>query len=60
MRKNELLAKFTFERSSDAIFWVNSTGRFQSANKTACTYLGYTREELLHMSVSDISPAYSK
>ena len=43
------------ETSSDAIFVVEpETGKFVDVNHTACERLGYPRETLLRMSVSDI------
>ncbi len=42
-------------QSNDAIFVIEpATGRFLDINEKACTSLGYTRDELLSMRVSDI------
>ena len=46
---------FSVERSSTPTFWVNTEGRFIDINDAACTATGYSREELLQMSVHDIS-----
>lgn len=36
-------------------FWINDfSGRFLETNEALCQMLGYTREELLHMSIQDI------
>jgi len=36
-------------------FWINDfNGKFIEVNNTFCKMIGYTREELLHMSVADI------
>jgi PAS domain S-box-containing protein len=43
-----------FECAGDAIFIGDLTGRFFEANQTACDRLGYRKEELVGMSVSDI------
>jgi diguanylate cyclase (GGDEF)-like protein/PAS domain S-box-containing protein len=40
--------------SSDAMFLVDGNLNFHYVNETACTRLGYSREELLSMSVTDI------
>ena len=54
--KGELLFKrFAFDRAADAIFWADPDKRFIYVNDAACDQLGYTREELLHMSVLNIS-----
>jgi PAS domain S-box-containing protein len=49
------LFRALIDRSSEAIDVVDpDTGRFLDVNQTACQRLGYTREELLSMRVSDI------
>lgn len=44
-----------FESLAESIFIVNTQGRFVDANRTACQRLGYSRAELLELSVPDIS-----
>jgi PAS domain S-box-containing protein len=56
--KDLRLAHFTIERAADAIMWIDANGRIQRVNEAACAYLGYTRDELLGMSVPDIDPDY--
>ena len=49
------------DQSSDAIQVVDpKTLRFLDANEKACVDLGYSREELLSMTVLDIDPLYEK
>ncbi len=50
------LTQFSMEHASDAVFWVDPHGRFLYANQASCRSLGYSREELLSMSVSDVDP----
>ncbi len=50
------LTQFSVEHASDAVFWVDSKGRFVYANQAGCRSLGYCREELLSLSVSDVDP----
>ncbi|WP_296060234.1 EAL domain-containing protein [uncultured Amphritea sp.] len=44
------------DRSHDALFVVDAdTSRIIDINQTSCDYLGYSREQLLQMSITDIS-----
>lgn len=52
------LTQFAVDRSIDAVFWVQKDGRFIYVNNAACKSLGYSREELLTMRVSDIDPVF--
>ena len=46
-------------RSHETAMLIDSSGRFLYANDEACRSLGYSREELLAMSVPDIDPSHS-
>jgi rsbT co-antagonist protein RsbR len=50
--------QFSIDRVSDSIFWVDSEARICYANNAVCDTLGYTREELLNMSVANIDPFF--
>ncbi len=50
------LMKFSVEHASDAVFWVDRQGSFVYANQAGYRSLGYSREELLSLSVSDVDP----
>lgn len=50
--------QFAVERSSDQAFWIKENGRVFYVNDSACRALGYTREELISMSVSEFDPVY--
>jgi PAS domain S-box-containing protein len=52
------LTQFAVDRSIDAVFWIQKDGRFIYVNNAACKSLGYSREELLTMRVSDIDPNF--
>ena len=58
----EELQKFQFatDRAADAIFWMDQNAGFYYVNDQACSSLGYTREELTHLTLFDIDPAYTK
>ena len=48
--------QFAVDHSSDETFWITEDARFFYVNEQACRALGYSREELLQMSVQDIDP----
>jgi diguanylate cyclase (GGDEF)-like protein/PAS domain S-box-containing protein len=54
------LAEFSLEHASDNIFWSDSQGRFVYVNEAACRALGYSREELLSLSIPDLNPRFRK
>lgn len=59
--KNELWFKeFAIDRMPDAVFWIGSDARFIYVNEVACHSLGYSKEELLSMTVHDIDPWFPK
>ncbi len=50
------MTQFTIEHAADAVYWVDRDSRFMAVNEAASASLGYTREELLNMSVPDVDP----
>jgi len=48
------------DNSADAIFLHDDTGEILDANQTACDNLGYTRSELLSMTIGDIEVSKKK
>jgi PAS domain S-box-containing protein len=48
------------DRAADAFLLIDETGRFVDMNLQACRSLGYSREEMLEMSISDIDVSVSK
>jgi two-component system cell cycle sensor histidine kinase/response regulator CckA len=49
------LARFSIDHASDYTFWINSGGRFIDASESAGARLGYSHDELLTMSVFDVT-----
>jgi PAS domain S-box-containing protein len=43
----------------EAIYWLTMDFRFWNVNAAACGMLGYSRQELLSLSLFDIDPAYA-
>ena len=52
--------QFSVENAADAIFWLNPDASFIYVNQAACDYLGYSKEELLSMSVIDVNPHFPR
>lgn len=50
--------QFSIDRTADAAFWMGKDARFTYVNDAACRALGYSRKELLNMSVHDIDPDF--
>ena len=55
LRESEQRFRQLFEQSVDTLFVHDEKGRFVDCNSRACQLLGYTREELLDLSVEDVS-----
>ena len=52
--------QFAIDRTADSVFWMTPDGKFIYVNDAACRSLGYTREELLSMTVHDIDPDFPR
>lgn len=53
------LTRYSVDNVADAVYWINKDAQFIDVNETACHILGYTREEMLTMSVGDIDPNFA-
>jgi PAS domain S-box-containing protein len=56
MEKQQMLIQVAFDHNFDACFWITPRGRITYVNEAACRSLGYTRDELLAMTIADIDP----
>jgi PAS domain S-box-containing protein len=54
------LTRFSIEHASDAVFWTTPDAYIVDVNEAACRTLGYTRQELLQLSVADVDPHYEE
>ena len=60
LRDSEERFRSLVEQAGDAMFLIDPEGKFIDVNQRACDVLGYTRKELLDLSVLDIDPLYPK
>ena len=56
LREKEDRYRTLLDQATDAIFVSDMNGHFIDVNRKACEGLGYTREELLALSLSDVDP----
>ena len=59
LRESEHRFRRFVDHAADILFIFDSQGRFVDVNRQACRSLGYTREELLELSIFDIDPEVS-
>jgi PAS domain S-box-containing protein len=52
------MTRASVERSSDAFYWFDADARFINVNEATLNLLGYTREEILALSVFDVDPTF--
>jgi PAS domain S-box-containing protein len=52
--------QYMIEHSGEPAFWLGPDAGFIYVNQAACQSLGYTREELLSMTVHDIDPDFPR
>jgi PAS domain S-box-containing protein len=55
----QALLRFSLDRVSEAAYLVDQDARFRDVNAEAVRALGYSREQLLRMSIPDIDPEFS-
>jgi PAS domain S-box-containing protein len=53
------LLSFALNNVHDAAFLIEENSRFHFVNRASCSILGYTREELLGLCVTDIDPDFA-
>jgi len=56
LRESEQRFRCLVEQASDCVMLFTPQGQILDANKRVCDSLGYTREELLLMSIGDVDP----
>ena len=58
MHDNPLLTQYAVEHTTMQVYWADEHGNFLEANPAACRALGYTRDELLKLSIADIDRSH--
>ncbi len=54
LRESEARTRSVFEQANDGIYVISAENRYLDANACGLELLGYTRDELLQMSVADV------
>jgi len=49
--------RFSINHANDMIYWVDPDGKIVDVNETTCKKLGWSRSELLSMTVMEINPS---
>jgi diguanylate cyclase (GGDEF)-like protein/PAS domain S-box-containing protein len=57
LRESEERYRTYIEHAPEGVFVADAEGRFIDANPSACAMVGYTRDELLSMSIAALAPA---
>ncbi|MES2655096.1 MAG: PAS domain S-box protein [Bacteroidota bacterium] len=53
------LVEFTIQKATMSVFWIKSNATFFEMSEAAHNTLGYTKAELMRLSIEDINPEYS-
>ena len=54
------ITQFAVDHASDSLFWITPDAGFANVNESTCRSLGYSRDELLGMTVFDVDPAFPR
>ncbi len=60
LENSETLFRTVIEQAHEAFFLHDNNGRFLQVNERACASLGYSKEELLQLTVVDVDESLSK
>lgn len=60
LRRSEEHFRSLFDNAADALFLGDRSGRFVEVNEAGCNMLGYTRDELLNLTVQDVVVGYCR
>lgn len=54
------ITRYSVEKASIQIYWLDTSGRYIYANEAACSALGYRIEELLLLTIGDVDTSISR
>lgn len=54
-----LLTQFTLDNSADCVYWITENGDLAYVNRSSCNTLGYSRDELMSMTIFDFNAEYT-
>jgi PAS domain S-box-containing protein len=60
IQENRRRSQAVFENALDAILLMDDAGRYVDGNPAICQLLGYSREELLNLTVWDVTPVQDR
>ncbi len=60
LKQSEEKYRSYIDNAPDGVFISDETGKYYEVNAAACTISGYSKEELLHMSIHDLLPEDSR
>jgi PAS domain-containing protein len=52
--------QFSIDTVSDSILWLDEKGKYVFVNNATCINYGYTKEELLSMTMFQVDPLFTK
>ncbi|MFC1553290.1 PAS domain S-box protein [candidate division KSB1 bacterium] len=55
-----LFTQFAVDHAADSSMWIDSDGGFVYVNDKACSFLEYSREEMLDRTVLEVDPTFSR
>ena len=53
------LTQFSIDHAVDSVYWLDPAGRLVYVSDSTCARLGYSRDELLSMTIFDLNPELS-
>ena len=54
------LTQFSMDQAADSVLWTDAAGRLLYVSASLCRSLGYSRSELLAMTLLDLDPSLSR